>query len=141
MPHDKLHGPAPRNARLAVLLLPLGTAGFAAAWIVLAAATGRQSSWMAVLAAFDAALLLRLGGMPPGGRRAAWGVGATAATIVLANWGIVAAGIGRLVGVAPLDSAARLGTGLAWTVAQLLNGPVDLAWLAAALVAAAVASR
>ena len=79
--------------------------------------------------------------MPPGARRAAWGVGATAGTIVLANWGIVATGIGRLVGVAPLDSAAKLGTGRAWTVAQLLNGPADLAWLAAALAVAALASR
>ena len=141
MTQDTLRGQAARPGRLALLLLPLGIAGFAAAWIVLAAATGRQSSWMAVLAALDAAFLLRIGRMPPGGRRAAWGIAATAATIVLANWGIVATGIGRLVGVAPLDSAARLGTGLAWTVAQLLHGPADVAWLLAGLVVAAVASR
>lgn len=96
---------------------------------------------MALLAALDAALLLRIGGMPPGARRATWAVAATAATILIANWGIVAAGIGRLVGLPPLESALKLGTGLAWTVAQLLNGPADLAWLVASLVVAAVAAR
>ena len=45
----------PRRTRLALFLLPLGVAAVAAAWIVVATATGRQSSWMAVLAALDAA--------------------------------------------------------------------------------------
>ena len=133
--------PARRRAGLAFFLLPLGIAGFAAAWVLLASATGRQSSWMALLAALDAALLLRIGGMAAGPRRAAWAVGATVGTIVLANWGIVAAGIGRLIGLAPLDSALKLGTGLAWTVARLLNGPADLAWLAVSVLVAAAAGR
>ena len=140
MPHA-LPLPPRRRGRLAWFLLPIGVAGFAAAWILLASATGRQSSWMALLAAIDAAVLLRIGGMAPGPRRAAWAVAATAATIVFAHWGIVAAGIGRLVGLAPLDSALKLGTGLAWTVAQLLNGPLDVAWLVASLVVAALAGR
>ncbi|HEU4813322.1 MAG TPA: hypothetical protein VFS99_03750 [Xanthomonadaceae bacterium] len=134
-----------RRARLAPLLVPLllalGVAVVTAAWILLATATGRQSSWMALLAAADAAFLLRVCGVAPGFRRVAWAVGATALTIVLANWGIIAAGIGRLVGVGPLDSAMKLGTGLAWTVAQLANGPVDVALLLASLVVAALAAR
>ncbi len=142
---DALSLPSRRRGRLAPLLPPLllalGVAVFTAAWILLAAATGRQSSWMALLAAADAALLLRLGGVAPGFRRAAWAVGATATTIVLANWGIVAAGIGRLVGLGPLDSALKLGSGLAWTVAQLVNGPVDVALLLASLAVAAFAGR
>ena len=133
--------PPRRRGRLAFLLLPLGVAGFAAAWILLAAATGRQSSWMALLAALDAAFLLRIGGLPPGPRRAAWAVSATAATIVLANWGIVAAGIGRLVGLGPVESALKLGTGLAWTVVQLVNGPLDVALLLLSLGVAAIAAR
>lgn len=141
MPPHALPLPPRRRGRLALFLLPIGIAGFAAAWILLASATGRQSSWMALLAAVDAAFLLRVGGMAPGMRRATWGVAATFATIVLAHWGIVAAGIGRLVGLGPLDSALKLGTGLAWTVAQLLNGPLDVALLALALVVAAIASR
>ena len=130
-----------RRGGLAPLLLALGVAVVATAWILLASATGRQSSWMALLAAADAAFLLRIGGMAPGLRRAAWAVGATALTIVLANWGIVAAGIGRLVGLAPLDSASKLGTGLAWTVVQLANGPIDVVLLLVALGVAALAAR
>lgn len=140
MPHA-LPLPQSRRARLAWFLLPIGVAGFAAAWILLASATGRQSSWMAMLAALDAALLLRLGGMAPGPRRAAWALAATIATIAIAHWGIVAAGIGQLVGLAPLDSALKLGMGLAWTVAQLLNGPADIAWLVGSLVVAVLAGR
>ena len=144
MPHA-LPLPSRRRGRLppllAPLLLALGIAVFTAAWILLAAATGRQSSWMALLAAADAAFLLRLGGMAPGVRRAAWAGGAPATTIVLSNWGIVAAGIGRLVGLGPLDSALKLGAGLAWTVAQLVNGPVDVALLLASLAVAALAAR
>lgn len=141
MPPHALPLPPRRRGRLALFLLPIGVAGFAAAWVLLASATGRQSSWMALLAAVDAAVLLRIGGMAPGARRAAWAVSATLATIVLAHWGIVAAGIGRLVGLGPLDSALKLGTGLAWTVAQLLNGPVDVAWLVASLGVAVLAGR
>lgn len=140
MPHASPLPPR-RRGRLAWFLLPVGIAGFAAAWILLASATGRQSSWMALLAAIDAAVLLRIGGMPPGPRRATWAVAATMATILIAHWGIVAAGIGRLIGLTPLDSALKLGTGLAWTMAQLLNGPVDIAWLVASLAVAALAGR
>lgn len=141
MPPHALPLPPRRRGRLALCLLPFGIAGFAAAWILLASATGRQSSWMALLAAVDAAVLLRIGGMAPGVRRATWAVAATIATIVLAHWGIVAAGIGRLVGLGPIDSALKLGTGLAWTVAQLLNGPLDVALLVASLGVAILAGR
>lgn len=126
---------------MALALLLLGVAGFAAAWIALGMLSDRQSSWMAPLAALDAALLLRLGGMPPGWRRAAWAVAATVATVMLANWGIAAAQLGVSLGLLPLDSALKLGPHLAWTLAQLANGPADLAWIALALVLAVVASR
>lgn len=132
-----------RHGRVALplSLLLLGTAVVTVAWVFLAIGTGRQSSWMALLAALDAAWLLRLSGMPPGALRAAWAVAATAAVVALAHWGIVAAGIGGLIGLSPFESALKLGAGLAWTVAGLLNGPGDLAILAAALVVAAVAAR
>ena len=136
--------PSPRRRGRVVLplaLLLLGTAVVTLAWVALATATGRQSSWMALVAAVDAAWLLRLAGLPRGWRRATWAVAATAVTVVLAHWGIIASGIGALIGLAPLASALKLGTGLAWTVAQLLNGPFDLAMLALALVVAAVAGR
>lgn len=129
------------KGRLALPLLALGVAGFAAAWIALALLTGRQCSWMAPLAALDAALLLRLGGMAPGWRRAAWALLATAAMIALAQWGIIASQLGVMMGLDPLASALRLGPSLAWTLARLANHAGDLLWLGAGLVLAVLASR
>lgn len=136
MPDDR-----PALPWLALALIMLGTAGFAAAWILLAASRDSQLSWMAVLAALDAAMLLRLGRMRGGMPRALLAVLATAVAIVLANWGIAAAQIGRMLGLLPWESAMRLGLDYAWNLVVLANGPVDLAWFAVALVAAALASR
>jgi hypothetical protein len=134
--------PAVRRARwLAPALLLLATLGCAAAWILVALAAGRQSSWMAVVAAVDAAVLLRVARAPAGPGRAAAGVAATLATIALANWGIAAGEVGRSVGMLPWDAAARLGPHYAWTLALLANGAADRLWLAAAVLLAAIASR
>ncbi|WP_159017168.1 hypothetical protein [Cognatiluteimonas profundi] len=132
---------APPARWLAPVLLLVGSLGFAAAWILLAFARDRQCSWMAILAALDAAVLLRLSRMDRGWRRAALAVASTVATIVLANWGIAAAQMGRVMGLLPWESMTRLGPSFAWTLANLANPPVDLLWLALALVVAAVASR
>lgn len=126
---------------LALGLVLLGSFGFAAAWVLIAIARDRQCSWMAVLAALDAALLLRLSRMAPGWPRAGLGVLATVATILLANWGIAAAQMGRVMGLLPWESMTKLGPAFAWTLANLANPPTDLLWLAAALVLAAFASR
>ncbi len=133
---------AVRRARwLAPALLVLASAGCAAAWILLALATGRQSSWMALVAGVDAALVLRLARMPGGPARAATGLAATLATIALANWGIAAGEVGRSLGMLPWDAALRLGPDHAWTLASLANGAADRAWLAAGLAAGAIGSR
>jgi len=132
------HPPTPR---MAYALLALGTAGAAAAWILLALWLDRQCSWMAVFAALDAALLLRLGGHRPGWQRALLGVVATLATIVLANWGIAAGQMGSGMGMLPWESALKLGGAHAVTLAQLANQSADLAWLWLSLPVAAFASR
>jgi hypothetical protein len=133
---------AVRRARwLAPALLLLATLGCAAAWILVALAAGRQSSWMAVVAAIDAAVLLRVARAPSGAGRAIAGVAAPLATIVLANWGIAASEVGRSVGMLPWDAAIRLGPDYAWTLAGLANGTADRLWLATALVVAAIGSR
>ena len=132
----------PRTSRwFAAALLAVGSFGFAAAWVLLAFARDRQCSWMSLLAAVDAALLLRLSRTPAGWPRAGLAVAATMATILLANWGIAAAQIGRSMGLLPWESMTRLGPFYAWTLANLANPPADLLWLAAALVLAAVTSR
>lgn len=138
MPPDphRVRGPLP-----ALLLLLVGSLGIAAAWVLVAIASGRQASWVAVLAAIDAALLLRLGGMRRGWARAACGVLGTALAIAAANWGIVAGQVGRSMSVLPWDALFRIGPEFTWTLARLSNDAVDLAWCGAALVVAAVAAR
>lgn len=137
--------PAARSLRrvpwFAWALLALAVCGSAAVWVLLSLYSGRQHSWMALLAALDVAWLLRLGRWPSGRLRLLAGVLATAAAAALANWWIVATQLGAMLGLDPLSSALRLGAHHAWTLMRLANGPTDLAWIAAALVAAAWTSR
>jgi hypothetical protein len=134
--------PAVRRARwLAPALLLLATLGCAAAWILVALASGRQSSWMAVVAAVDAVAVLRIARMPGGGARTAAAVAATLAAIALANWGIAAGEIGRSLGMLPWDAAVRLGPGYAWTLALLANAAADRLWLLASVAIAAIGAR
>ena len=125
----------------ALFLLALGCVGFAAAWTAVAMLSGAQCAWMAPLAALDAAWLLRLGGAKPGIARMWLGISATLVTIVLANWSIVAANLAGMMGLDFLGSALRLGPSLAWTLSGLANGLAELAWMAVAVVLAAIASR
>jgi hypothetical protein len=130
-----------RTPWLAWSLLMLGTAGFAALWVLLALYSQRQVSWMAVVGAVDAAWLLRLGRWPRGTGRALAAVAATLAIVALANWWIIATHLSGMLGLSAWDTAARLGWNHAWTLAGLANGVADLAWIAAAVVVAAAASR
>lgn len=125
----------------AIALLLLASAGIAAAWALVALVTGRQCSWMALVASVDAAIVLRITGARPGTLRACASMAATAFAIALANWWIAAGQIGRSLGLMPWDSSLRLGPDYAWTLATLANHPADLAWLAAALLFAAIAGR
>ena len=136
--------PPPRRVApqlLATLLLAAGCTGFAAAWVLVAFARDQQCSWMALLAALDAVFLLRLARMPSGRARTALAVIGTGSTILLANWGIAAAQIGRSMGLLPWESLGKLGPFYAWTLANLANPPAELGWLAASLVLAGLASR
>lgn len=130
----------PRIA-LALVLLLLGSFGFAALWVLLALYLDRQLGWMALAGAADAALLLRLGGMRRGWVRAAIAVAATVMIVILANWGIAAGQIGSAMGLLPWESLQKLGLGYAWTLTQLANDGIELTWAAAALVLAAWLGR
>ena len=76
----------------------IGSAGIAAAWVAASLLTSSQCGWMAVIAALDAAWLLRLGRAPSGWARMALGVAATLLAIALAQWGIVAAHLSGMLG-------------------------------------------
>jgi hypothetical protein len=79
--------------------------------------------------------------MAPGWWRALLAALATMATIVLANWGIAAAQMGKPMGLLPWQALGRIGPDFAWLLVSLVNQPVDLAWLLAALVFALVLGR
>ncbi len=132
--------PTPRDtpsARwIAPVMLLLGSTCFVLVWTLLAIYLDSQSTWMAVVGAIDSALLLRLGGMRPGIRRAALAVGATSGIILIFNWVMVATQIGMVMGLNPLDSALKLGMHHAQILACLANGGADLTWMAVALLVA-----
>lgn len=139
-------GPSPDapRARLSLyswLLIGLGTFGFAAFWVLAALAFDRQLGWMAVLGALDIAWMLRLGGWRPGWARAIAGTAATVLILAVANWGIVAGQLSGPFGLDLLSSAGKLGPNLFWTLFQLASSGLDLVFMVAALVIAALASR
>ncbi|NLG58975.1 MAG: hypothetical protein GX538_02280 [Gammaproteobacteria bacterium] len=131
----------PPRPWVAVLLLMLGIAGCAALWVLVSMATGRVCSWMAVVAALDAALLLRLAQVRAGPWRSLWGTLATAACIALSLWLVVSGLLGRMLGLTPWEAATRMGSYHAWTLVQTTHGAADAAWLVAGAVIAAVLSR
>jgi hypothetical protein len=136
----------PRNSAAAWLLptvaLLAGVLAADAIWVALAVAANRPCSWMAVVAAVDVALLLRLTGAPAGPLRQCLAALATALAVALAQWLIVATQLGIALGLHPLDSALRLGPALAAQLLKLSLGQMDLAWMLVSLpVAALVAGR
>ncbi len=138
--HDtSVSSPAARWLAPGALLL--GSAGLAILWILLSLYLGRPCSWMSVVSAVGASLLLRFAGVRARNTRMAGAVLATLSIIVLANWGIAAAQIGFAMGLNPWDSALKLGMDYAWTLAGLANRGADLAWMAVALAVAILAAR
>lgn len=133
--------PVPPMSRFALPLVLLGIAGCAALWVLVGMGTGRTSSWMAVVAALDAALLLRMARIRPGPLRALWGVLATGMVITISVWTVLAGLLGRMFGLSPWEASLKLGAYHAWTLVQATHAAADLAWLAAGLVIAAVLSR
>lgn len=135
--------PTPRQGRFwwPLLLLLAGGAVFAGIWVLLSLYLDRQAGWMAVLAAVDAALLLRIGGMAAGPVRMLMAVAGTLAIIAVANWAIVATQLGFMMGLTPWDSALKLGLHHAWMLASLANGTADLVWMGVAVVVAALLAR
>lgn len=130
MPSSRLIWPLAGIATLAGIL------GIGAIWTVVVVASGQPAGWMAVVAAIDAVLMLRLAGTPAGRLRATFAVIATLLTAILAHWFIVATQLGRVMGLPPLLSAFKLGPDLATQLILQTTSPVDALWLAAAVVVA-----
>jgi hypothetical protein len=133
-----LRTPVDPHWPLGIAAVLAGVLGTVTIWVVLAVRTDTACGWMALVAAVDHVLLLRLARVPRGPARALVAVFATLATAVAGAWMVVAAQLGTVVGLRPLASAMRLGTVLAWEYTRLGFGPWDWACVAFAPLLAAV---
>ena len=122
-------------------LLLLGSTTLVVAWSSLALASGHQHGWLALLAALEAAWMLRLGGMRPGWLRALLALAATLAMIAAAQWFIASGHIGAQMGLAPWQAAPKMGAFYVLTLSQLANTALDMACLALAPLLALWAGR
>lgn len=117
-------------------LLLLGSITLIVAWLLAALSTGTQAGWMAVLAALEAAWMLRLGTFRAGPLRAGIAIFTTLLIALAANWAIAAAYVGGPMGLTPWESALRMGPHFAWTLLSLANGLGELIWLSIAVLVA-----
>ncbi len=116
-------------------------AGVAAIWSGLTVMLRDPCGWVAVLAALDAALLLRLASFPPGRERALFALAITWATVVAGAYLFASASVGLLLGMMPSESIWKMSASLAYLYVQANTGWVELGWLAVATVVAWFSSR
>jgi glucan phosphoethanolaminetransferase (alkaline phosphatase superfamily) len=96
-----------------------GLLGVVTIWVSVALLTDTACGWMALVAALDFALLLRLVRAPAGAARTLVAIAMTTLAIVLSAWLVVAAQMGTMLGLDPLRSAVRLGPVLALEYTRL----------------------
>jgi hypothetical protein len=106
-------------------------------WVALALYLQRQTGWMALLVALDVVLVLRLGGMAAGTRRAVLAAVVTVIISALALWALPATQLGFAFGLTPWESALRLGAHHGWTLISLTTTPLDVVALVVAPLLAA----
>lgn len=104
------------------LLFVFMAIAFAAAWTVAFSFTQRTMPWLALLAALDAVVALRLLGMPRGLHGAIAGAIFVVIAVALSSLAIAAISIGGPTGFGLVDSLSRLSPGLAWDLVMLANG-------------------
>jgi hypothetical protein len=126
----------PATLVLATCACLVATVGVAAIWAGASAITRGQCAWMAVVAALDAVVLLRLASWPPGRARASMAIATTLSTVAVANYFVAATLIGLPMGMRPFESVPRMSMELAMMYASSNNGWIELGWTALACVAA-----
>ncbi|MEJ2789980.1 MULTISPECIES: hypothetical protein [unclassified Pseudoxanthomonas] len=130
--------PAPRRIpRWLLPVLVVASACVLVIWVALALYLQRQTGWMALLVALDVVLVLRLGGMAAGTRRAVLAAVVTVIISALALWALPATQLGFAFGLTPWESALRLGAHHGWTLISLTTTPLDVVALVAAPLLAA----
>jgi hypothetical protein len=131
--------PTPRWLAFAACFVAI--VGVSAVWAGVSLILAGICAWIAVLAALDAALLLRLASWPSGSGRAALALAVTLATVLVANYFVASAQIGRVMGLRPVEAVTRMSLDLAALYAQSNFGPIEAAWYAAAAVVAWLSAR
>ena len=122
-----------RHWLLPLLALAIGVLGMTAAWLAFYVAFRSPGGWLALVAALDMALMLRLAAAPKGQARAALAMAGTATAIALAYWMMAATEMGLLLGLTPLESSQRLGPVLAGELVRHATSGWDIAWALLAL--------
>jgi len=107
--------------------------GVAAIWSGVALLRGGTCGWMALVAALDAAVLLRLAGIRAGRRRAGMALMMTLVALLAGGFAVAALRIGVAFGSPPHEALWRIEPSLAWTWWRLNLGPWDVVFLLAAL--------
>jgi glucan phosphoethanolaminetransferase (alkaline phosphatase superfamily) len=123
------------------IALLAGVLGMTAVWVAVSTISNSPSSWLALVAAMDVALLMKLTNAPAGRARLVIAVLATATAIVLSFWLIVATQMGISLGMGPLASSFRLGPALACQLTRLYLINTDWIFLLASLPLAAILTR
>jgi hypothetical protein len=122
---------------LPVIALLVGNAGITIVLVAVAMLGGHPSGWLALLAAAEVALLLRLTQAPSGPMRMTVAVFACALAIAVTMWMIAATQMGFVFRLGPIESALKLGPVLAWELTRLTLRPLDWIFIALSLPLAA----
>jgi len=110
---------------LPMIALLIGNLGVTVIWVAVAILSNRPCAWLALLAAAEVAVLLRLTNAPAGALRIAVAIIACASATALTLWMLAATHLGFVFGLGPVASALRLGPVLAWEMTRLTLQPVD----------------
>lgn len=117
---------------LALAACAVAVIGVAAVWAGLSLIANGPCGWVAVLAALDAILLLRLANWPPGRSRVAVALGVVGLTVFCAGYFIATAQIGRAMGMRPYEALPRMSFDLASLYVRSTVGWAEALWLALA---------
>jgi glucan phosphoethanolaminetransferase (alkaline phosphatase superfamily) len=118
---------------LAAIALLAGLLGVVTIWVTVSVLTNRACGWMALFAAVDFALLLRLVRAPAGPLRSVLAMLVTVASCIAAAWMIAATQMGMAFGLDPFPSAAKIGPVLAWELSRLAFAGWDRACVVASV--------
>ena len=126
---------------LALLACAVAIVGVAAVWAGASVLLRDGAAWFAVVAALDAALLLKLANWPRSPSRIAAAVGVTLLTIAVGQSFVATARIGVVMGLRPFEALPLMSGQLAWLYAQQNTGAFEWACYAIALAVAWALSR